>query len=67
MALNLTSGARRVFLISATASILVLAACQTGPRRPVEPVEPPPTGLPFNGVAVIVPLTVRMAGWYVHL
>jgi ABC-type branched-subunit amino acid transport system substrate-binding protein len=58
MALNLTSGqARRVFLIGATASILVLAACQTGPRRPVEPVEPPPTGLPFNGVAVIVPLT----------
>ena len=60
MALNLTSGqARRAFLAAAAASILALAACQTGPRRPVEPtpIEPPSTGLAYNGVAVIVPLT----------
>jgi ABC-type branched-subunit amino acid transport system substrate-binding protein len=46
-------------MVGATASILVLAACQTGPRRPVVPgqFEPPPTGLSYNGVAVIVPLT----------
>lgn len=58
MALNLTSRqARRAFLVGITASFLALAACQTGPRRPVEPIEPPSTGLPYNGVAVIVPLT----------
>jgi branched-chain amino acid transport system substrate-binding protein len=41
------------------ASILALAACQTGPRRPMAPtpIEPPSTGLAYNGVAVIVPLT----------
>lgn len=46
-------------MIAATASILTLAACQTGQRRPSEPgpIEPPPTGLNYNGVAVIVPLT----------
>lgn len=41
--------------------MLALSGCQTGPRGPVEtgPVEPtlPPTGLPQNKVAVIVPLT----------
>ncbi len=58
MALNLTSRqARRAFLVGVTASFLALAACQTGPRQPVGPFEPPPTGLPYNGVAVIVPLT----------
>jgi branched-chain amino acid transport system substrate-binding protein len=60
MALILTSGqARRAFLIGATASILALAACQTGTRPSVEPVVPelPPTGLAYNGIAVIVPLT----------
>ena len=40
------------------ASILALAACQTRPdRRRLRQVEPPPTGLNYNGVAVIVPLT----------
>jgi len=60
MALKLTSGqARRAFLIGATASILSLAACQTGAPPIVEPVTPeaPPTGLAYNGIAVIVPLT----------
>ena len=58
MALILTSRqARRAFVAGIAASILALAACQTGPRRPVESVEPPPTGLAYNGVAVIVPLT----------
>ena len=60
MALILTSPqARRAFIVGATASILALTACQTGPRQPFEPVvpEPPPTGLAYNGIAVIVPLT----------
>jgi ABC-type branched-subunit amino acid transport system substrate-binding protein len=60
MALNLTSRqARRAILAGAAATILALSACQTGPRRPAEPgpLEPPPTGLAFNGVAVIVPLS----------
>lgn len=60
MALILTSPqARRAFIVGATASILALTACQTGPRQPLEPVvpEPPPTGLAYNGIAVIVPLT----------
>jgi branched-chain amino acid transport system substrate-binding protein len=60
MALKLTSGqARRILLLGAAASFLALAACQSGLRRPIEPrpVEPPPTGLNYNGVAVIVPLT----------
>jgi ABC-type branched-subunit amino acid transport system substrate-binding protein len=60
MALNFTSGqARRAFLVGAMASILALAACQTGAPPTVQPVvpEPPPTGLAYNGIAVIVPLT----------
>lgn len=60
MALKMTSRqARRAFMVGAMASMLALAACQTGPRRPVEPrpIEPPPTGLGYNGIAVIVPLT----------
>ena len=60
MALKMTSRqARRTFMVGAVASILALAACQTGPRRPVEPgqFEPPPPSLSYNGVAVIVPLT----------
>jgi ABC-type branched-subunit amino acid transport system substrate-binding protein len=60
MALNLTSRqARRAILLGVAGFTLVLAGCQTGPRGPVEPgpSEPPPTGLPQNGVAVIVPLT----------
>ena len=60
MALIVTSRqARRAFLVGAAASILALAACQTGSRGPVEPtpVEPAPTGLAYNGVAIIVPLT----------
>lgn len=60
MALKMTSRqARRAFMVGAMASMLALAACQTGPRRPVEPrpIEPPPTGLSYNGIAVIVPLT----------
>ena len=60
MALNFTSGqARRAFLVGAAASILALAGCQTGGPPPVEPVAPelPPTGLAYNGIAVIVPLT----------
>jgi ABC-type branched-subunit amino acid transport system substrate-binding protein len=52
---------RRSFLVGMAAGMLALAGCQTGPRPPVEegPVEPvsPPTGLPQNKVAVIVPLT----------
>ena len=59
MALKLTSRqARRTFLLGAMASILALAACQTGPKAArLRQVEPPPTGLNYNGVAVIVPLT----------
>src|SRR5688500_18418558 len=60
MALKPTSRqARRAFMVGATATMLALASCQTGPRQPVEPVapEPPPTGLAYNGIAVIVPLT----------
>lgn len=62
MALNPTSRqARRAILIGIGAGVLVLAGCRTGPRAPVEPIptEPsyPPTGLNYNGVAVIVPLT----------
>lgn len=53
--------ARRTFLVGLAAGMLALAGCKTGPRGPVEtgPVEPtlPPTGLPQNKVAVIVPLT----------
>ena len=46
-------------MVGATAAILALTACQTGTRPPIEPVapEPPPTGLAYNGIAVIVPLT----------
>lgn len=60
MALNLTSRqARRAIILGVAGITLSLAGCQTGPRGPVEPrpVELPPTGLPQNGVAVIVPLT----------
>jgi branched-chain amino acid transport system substrate-binding protein len=60
MALKPTSRqARRAFMVGATAAILALTACQTGTRPPIEPVapEPPPTGLAYNGIAVIVPLT----------
>ena len=62
MALKQTSRqARRTFLFGIAAGILVLAGCQTGPR-PIDtgPVEPayPPTGLNYNGVAVIVPLSL---------
>src|SRR5262245_19088316 len=58
MALKLTSRqARRTFMIGAAASIFTLAACQTTPRGEPGPIEPPSTGLPYNGVAVIVPLT----------
>src|SRR5687768_12035125 len=51
--------ARRAFILGIAGSMLALAACQTGSRGPIEPrpVEPPPTGLNYNGVAVIVPLT----------
>lgn len=53
--------ARRAFLVGATASMLALASCQTGPRRPISPIPPEPlpapTGQTYNGVAVIVPLT----------
>lgn len=60
MALNSTRRqARRAFVVGACAILLALSGCQ--PRAPVrplpEPVEPPPTGLQYNGVAVIVPLT----------
>ncbi|HXG82058.1 MAG TPA: penicillin-binding protein activator, partial [Sphingomicrobium sp.] len=60
MALNESSRqARRTFALGAACFCLALTACQ--PRAPVrplpEPVEPPPTGLQYNGVAVIVPLT----------
>lgn len=62
MALKLTSRqARRTFLVGLAAGALALVGCQTGPRGPVVegPEEPvaPPTGLPQNKVAVIVPLT----------
>src|SRR4029453_16952236 len=75
MALNLTSRQarrscslanspnwlRRSFLFGITTASLALAACQTGPRLPPEPVgiEPPPVpaGQETNEVAVIVPLT----------
>jgi ABC-type branched-subunit amino acid transport system substrate-binding protein len=62
MALISTSRqARRAFVIGACASILALAACQTGPRRPIGPAPgeplPAPTGQSYNGIAVIVPLT----------
>ena len=61
MALKLTTRqARRTFLVGLAAGVLTLAGCQTGPRQvepgPVEPAYPP-TGLNYNGVAVIVPLT----------
>lgn len=51
--------ARRAFLFGVTASLLTLAACQSRPQGPSQPrpIEPPPTGLSYNGVAVIVPLT----------
>jgi len=53
--------ARRVFLAGLTGIALTLAACQTGPRGPVEPrpIEPPPvpSGQNVNKVAVIVPTT----------
>lgn len=58
--------ARRLFLIAGAASILALAACQTGPRGPREPtgIEPPPVpaGQVTNEVAVIVPLTGQDGG-----
>lgn len=61
MALNLTPRqARRAFLLSIAGSVLVLAGCQTGPRRPIEPGPAelgPVPGVEFNKVAVIVPLT----------
>lgn len=62
MALKSTSRqARRTFLVGLAATMLALAGCQGGPRPPVVegPAEPvaPPTGLPQNKVAVIVPLT----------
>jgi len=61
MTLNLTfRQARRAFVIGLGAAVLALAGCQTGPRAPAPgPAEPeiPPTGLPQNKVAVIVPLT----------
>lgn len=62
MALKLTSRqARRLFIAGAAASVLALASCKTGPRGPVGPVPgepaPAPTGLSYNGVAIIVPLT----------
>lgn len=62
MALNLMSRqARRACLVGISATIALLAACQTGPRGPAEPVgiEPPPVpaGQETNEVAVIVPLT----------
>jgi len=53
--------ARRAWLLGISATIVTLAACQTGPRGPVGPVgiEPPPVpaGQETNEVAVIVPLT----------
>src|SRR5688572_21436995 len=53
--------ARRLFIVGAAASILVIAGCQSGPRRPVGPVPgeplPAPVGQNYNGVAVTVPLT----------
>ena len=53
--------ARRAWLLGISATIVTLAACQTGPSGPVGPVgiEPPPVpaGQETNEVAVIVPLT----------
>jgi ABC-type branched-subunit amino acid transport system substrate-binding protein len=62
MALKLTSRqARRAVVIGVCASILVVAGCQTGPRKPTGPAPgeplPAPSGQNYNGVAVIVPLT----------
>ena len=62
MALKLTSRqARRLFIVGAAASVLAIAGCQTGPRRPIGPAPgeplPAPAGQNYNGVAVIVPLT----------
>ncbi|HET9398931.1 MAG TPA: penicillin-binding protein activator [Sphingomicrobium sp.] len=62
MALKRTSRqARRIFIVGAAASIIALAGCQTGPRRPSGPAPgeplPAPAGQNYNGVAVIVPLT----------
>ncbi|HEU0311548.1 MAG TPA: penicillin-binding protein activator [Sphingomicrobium sp.] len=60
MALKRTARqARRAFILGMAAGFVALASCQTGPRLPVEtgPPEPPPTGLAYNGIAVIVPLT----------
>ena len=62
MALYFTSRqARRAWLLGVSATIVTLAACQTGPRGPTEPtgIEPPPVpaGQETNEVAVIVPLT----------
>lgn len=60
MALNSSSRqARRAFLLSVVGLGLAIAGCQRGGRPPVGPFpEPePPTGLTYNGVAVIVPLT----------
>lgn len=50
---------RRCFIIGAAALAVAVAGCQPrAPLRPIpEPVEPSPTGLQYNGVAVIVPLT----------
>lgn len=60
MALNSSNRqARRIFLLGITGTALALAGCQ--PRASIRPLpqpdEPPPTGLQYNGVAVIVPLT----------
>src|SRR5687767_2219607 len=59
MLANSPNWLRRSFIVGAAAAILALSACQTGTRPPIEPVtpEPPPTGLAYNGIAVIVPLT----------
>ena len=49
---------RRGLIVVTAASLIALSACQSGPRGPAPgPIEPPSTGLPYNGVAVIVPLT----------
>ncbi|HET9336552.1 MAG TPA: penicillin-binding protein activator [Sphingomicrobium sp.] len=61
MALNSSSRqARRVYLFAILGLSLALAGCQRGGRPPIGPLPeptPPPTGLSYNGVAVIVPLT----------
>lgn len=53
-----TRQARRLFVLSIGASVLLLAGCQTGQRRPPEPEVVPPTPGPEerNNVALLVPL-----------